>query len=113
MRITGRMGGSTAKLDNAFGSRFTSRTPRFLRMTPLTALVSTAALGIGANTENLPIGLAYGLRGREIGLFRNLVIAAVTTAATVLPQIAGQGLHGYLPTKLPDVAAGLLLMGLG
>jgi putative Mn2+ efflux pump MntP len=82
-------------------------------MTPLTALVSTAALGIGANTENLPIGLAYGLRGREIGLFRNLVIAAVTTAATALPQIAGQGLHGYLPTKLPDVAAGLLLMGLG
>jgi putative Mn2+ efflux pump MntP len=82
-------------------------------MTPLTALVSTAALSIGANTENLPIGLAYGLRGRQIGLVRNLAIAAITTAATVLPQIAGHSLHGYLPAKLPDIAAGLLLMGLG
>src|SRR5579872_3034128 len=85
----------------------------FPSMTPLTALVSTAALGIGANTENLPIGLAYGLRGRQIGLFRNLAIATVTTVATVLPQLAGQGLHGYLPAKLPDIAAGLLLMSLG
>jgi putative Mn2+ efflux pump MntP len=82
-------------------------------MTPLTALVSTAALGIGANTENLPIGLAYGLRGRQIGLFRNIVIAAMTTAATALPQVAGRGLHGFLPAKLPDVAGGLLLIGLG
>jgi len=82
-------------------------------MTPLTALVSTAALSIGANTENLPIGLAYGLRCRQIGLVRNLAIAAMTTAATVLPQIAGRSLHGYLPAKLPDIAAGLLLMGLG
>ena len=82
-------------------------------MTPLTAFVSSVALGIGANTENLPIGLAYGLQGRQIGLLRNLAIAAVTTAATLLPLIAGQGLHGYLPPKLPDVAAGLLLIGLG
>jgi len=82
-------------------------------MTPLTAFVSSVALGIGANTENLPIGLAYGLQGRQIGLLRNLAIAAVTTAATLLPLIAGQGLHGYLPPKLPDVAAGFLMIGLG
>ncbi len=82
-------------------------------MTPLTAFVSSVALGIGANTENLPIGLAYGLQGRQIGLLRNLAIAALTTVATLLPLIAGQGLQGYLPPKLPDVAAGLLLIGLG
>ena len=82
-------------------------------MTPMTALVSTVVLGFGANTENLPIGLAYGLQGREIGLFRNLVIAAVTTVATVLPLIVGQGVQGYLPSRLPDIAAGLLLIGLG
>ncbi len=46
-------------------------------------------------------------------MFRNLAIAALTTAATVLPLIAGQGLHGYLPAKLPDVVAGVLLIGLG
>lgn len=82
-------------------------------MTPLSELVAAVVLGFGANTENLPIGLAYGLQGREIGLFRNLVIAALTTVATVLPQIAGQNLQGYLPPKLPDIVAGLLLIGLG
>ncbi|HYW33688.1 MAG TPA: hypothetical protein VE872_00910, partial [Candidatus Bathyarchaeia archaeon] len=50
---------------------------------------------------------------RQIGLLRNLAIAALTTVATLLPLIAGQGLQGYLPPKLPDVAAGLLLIGLG
>ena len=46
-------------------------------MTPWTKLVSTVVLGIGANIENLPVGLPYGLRGRQIGLTRNLVIIAV------------------------------------
>ena len=32
-------------------------------MTPLTELVSPIVLGVGANSENLPVGLAYGLRG--------------------------------------------------
>jgi putative Mn2+ efflux pump MntP len=42
-----------------------------------------------------------------------LVIAAATTIATLLPLIVGQNLRRYMPAKLPDVAAGLLLIGLG
>ena len=59
-------------------------------MTPWTEIASVVVLGVGANTENLPVGLSYGLRHRRIGLARNLLIAAVTTAATLLPLIAGR-----------------------
>jgi putative Mn2+ efflux pump MntP len=82
-------------------------------MTPWTKLASTIVLGIGANTENLPVGLAYGLRGIPIGLVRNLVIAVVTTVATLLPLTAGRGLRGYMPPEVPNIVAGSLLVGLG
>lgn len=82
-------------------------------MNPWTTLASTVVLGIGANTENLPVGLAYGLRGMRIGLGRNLLIAGVTTVATVLPLDVGQRLRGFLPAEVPNVVAGLLLIGLG
>src|SRR6267143_6849002 len=82
-------------------------------MTPWAKLASTIVLGISANTENLPVGLAYGLRGVPIGLTRNLVIAVVTTVATLLPLMAGRGLRGYMPPELPDIVAGSVLVGLG
>jgi len=82
-------------------------------VTPWTEIVSVVALGFGANTENLPVGLAYGLRRRQIGLARNLFIAAATTAATLVPLAIGEGLHGYIPQGASDAIAGLLLAGLG
>lgn len=82
-------------------------------MTPWTEIASVVFLGLGANTENLPVGLAYGLRRRRIGLGRNLAIAAVTTAATLLPLIAGRDLRDLALTAAPDIVGGLLLAGLG
>ena len=82
-------------------------------MTPWTEIASVVALGVGANTENLPVGLAYGLRRRRIGLARNLFIAVATTAATLVPLAIGEGLHGYIPAGASDVIGGLLLIGLG
>lgn len=82
-------------------------------MTPWTEIASVVVLGVGANTENLPVGFAYGLRRLRIGLVRNLLIAAVTTAAALVPLAVGRGLRGYVPAAAPDVIAGLLLVGLG
>jgi len=82
-------------------------------VTPWTEIASVVALGIGANTENLPVGLAYGLRRRRIGLGRNLFIAAATTVATLVPLAIGEGLHGDMPAGASDLVAGLLLVGLG
>ena len=82
-------------------------------MTPWTRLASTIVFGISANTENLPVGFACGIRGTPIGLARNVVIAIATTMATLLPLAAGRGLRGYLSPEVPDIAAGLLLICLG
>src|SRR5262249_21616021 len=82
-------------------------------MTPWTKLASAIALGISANSENLPVGLALGLRGTRIGKIGNLLIAVLTTLATLLPQAAGRGLRDLVPIRAPDVIAGLLLVGLG
>jgi putative Mn2+ efflux pump MntP len=82
-------------------------------MTPWAKLASTIVLGISANTENLPVGLAYGVRGIRIGLARNIMIAVVTTVATLLPLTAGRGLRGYMPPEVPDIVAGSLLIALG
>jgi putative Mn2+ efflux pump MntP len=78
-----------------------------------TELASILVLGVGANSENLPIGMAYGLRGLRIGQGPNLLIAGMTTAATILPLIVGRSLRGYMPVALPDLLAGSLLVVLG
>ena len=82
-------------------------------MTPWTEVASAIALGIGANTENFPVGLAYGLRKVRIGLARNLFIAAVTTAATLAPLTVGHSVRRLVPMWGPDVLGGLFLVGLG
>ena len=82
-------------------------------MTPWTEVASVIVLGIGANTENLPVGFAYGLRRLRIGFVRNLLIAAVTTFAALVPLSVGRGLRAYVSTAAPNVIAGLLLVGLG
>src|SRR5262249_47822307 len=58
-------------------------------MTPWTEYTSIIALGVGANSENLPVGLAYAMRRCRIDLAPNLAIAALTTLATLIPLAAG------------------------
>jgi putative Mn2+ efflux pump MntP len=82
-------------------------------VTPWTEIMLVIVLGISANTENLPVGFAYGLRRLRIGLVRNLLIAAATTVATLVPLSVGRSVRGYVPTAAPDLIAGLLLVGLG
>jgi putative Mn2+ efflux pump MntP len=82
-------------------------------MTPLTKVLSAIALGIGANTDNLAVGFAYGLRGKRIGMASNLLIAVLTTAATLLALGAGFGLRHLIPPAAPDLLGGVILVGLG
>ena len=82
-------------------------------MTPWTKLASAVALGLGANSDNLTVGFAYGLRGARIGMASNLLIAGLTTAATLGALAVGVGLRRLMPAALPDVAGGVLLVGLG
>jgi putative Mn2+ efflux pump MntP len=82
-------------------------------MTPWTEYAAVVALGVGANSENLPVGLGYGMQLRKIGLASNLFIAVVTTGATLVPLAIGESLRGYMPERWPDIIGGLLLIFLG
>jgi len=81
-------------------------------MTPWTKLASAIALGLSANSENLPVGFAYGMRGTRIGMGSNLLIAGLTTAATLAALAVGVSLRQLMPPALPDFAGGLILAGL-
>jgi putative Mn2+ efflux pump MntP len=83
------------------------------QMAPWTEYASIVALGVGANSENLPVGLGYGMRGRKIDLASNLFIAAATTGATLVPLALGERLRGYMPERWPGIVAGMLLILLG
>jgi putative Mn2+ efflux pump MntP len=82
-------------------------------MTPFATLASTIALGISANTDNLSIGAAYGLRKVRIGIGSNLLIAALTAAATLIALTAGRALRNFMSSTTPDIVAGMMLMLLG
>jgi putative Mn2+ efflux pump MntP len=82
-------------------------------MTPFATLASTIALGMSANTDNLSIGAAYGLRKVRVGVGSNLLIAVLTTAATLMALAAGRGLRSLMPPTAPDIAAGMMLILLG
>jgi putative Mn2+ efflux pump MntP len=82
-------------------------------MTPLATLASIVALGMSANTDNLTVGAAYGLRNVRISIGSNLLIAVLTTAAALLALAAGRGLRGLMPPAIPDIASGMMLILLG
>jgi putative Mn2+ efflux pump MntP len=69
-------------------------------------------LGLAANTDNLTVGLAYGMKRRRIGWVQNLLIAVITTAITLVALVAGRQIREVLPPNLPDTLGGVLLISL-
>ena len=59
-------------------------------------VASTMLFGLAANTDNLTIGVAYGLKHRWIGWQQNLVIAAATTLLTLLALALGRQIREML-----------------
>lgn len=54
--------------------------------------------------DNIVIGTAYGIKKIKIGVYANLIIAAVTSAGTYLSMTAGT----YIAKLLPDSCANTL-----
>jgi hypothetical protein len=54
-----------------------------------------------------------GYEGSGSGHAPNLLIAGMTTAATIVPLLVGRSLRGYMSVALPDLLAGSLLVVLG
>jgi putative Mn2+ efflux pump MntP len=71
---------------------------------------STLLFALAANTDNLTIGIAYGMKRRRICWGQNLLIAAVTTLITLVALTVGRQIREVLPPRLPDVLGGGLLV---
>jgi putative Mn2+ efflux pump MntP len=74
-------------------------------------VASVLLFGLAANTDNLTVGAAYGVKGRHIGIGENLLIACVTTAVTLIAMVFGRQVRTLLPSGLPDLLGGGLLIG--
>jgi hypothetical protein len=70
----------------------------------------TLLFGLAANTDNLTVGIAYGMKRSSIRGAQNLLIAVVTTLVTLLALVAGQQIRTVLPTDLPGTIGGVLLI---
>ena len=71
---------------------------------------STLLFALAANTDNLTVGIAYGLKRRPIRWQQNVLIAVVTTLITLAALAAGRAVRDALPPRLPDLLGGMLLV---
>ena len=75
-------------------------------------VASTLLFGLAANTDNLTIGVAYGMKRRWIRWPHNLLIAVVTTFVTLVAMGLGRQIREMLPARVPDIFGGGLLLAL-
>jgi putative Mn2+ efflux pump MntP len=73
-------------------------------------VASTLLFGLAANTDNLTIGVAYGMKRRLIHWRQNLFIGIVTTLVTLVAMALGRQIRDMLPPKIPDILGGALLL---
>jgi putative Mn2+ efflux pump MntP len=71
---------------------------------------STLLFALAANTDNLTVGIAYGIKRRRIRWEHNLLIAAVTTLITLVALTVGRQIREELPPRLPDMLGGASLV---
>jgi putative Mn2+ efflux pump MntP len=73
-------------------------------------IASPLLFGLAANTDNLAIGVAYGIKHRWIRWPQNLLIAIVTTLITLVAMVFGRQIRAMLPSGMPDMLGGALLL---
>ena len=73
-------------------------------------MASTLLFGFAANTDNLTIGVAYGIKQRRIRWQQNLLIGVVTTLVTLVALALGRQVRDMLPPRMPDILGGTLLV---
>ncbi len=73
-------------------------------------VASTLLFGLAANTDNLTLGVAYGIKHRWIRWRHNLLIALVTTLVTLVAMGLGRQIREILPSRTPDLLGGALLL---
>ncbi len=75
-------------------------------------IITIISLGIATNLDNVIIGVAYGLAGKQIGWRRNLLVSAIS-GAFALAACAAAHLVTHAYAALFMTAGALLLIALG
>lgn len=70
-------------------------------------------VAVVSNLDNLTIGFAFGMRGQRVGGAPNLVIAAITMAATAGAMSSGRAVATLLPPASGSVAGGSIIVAIG
>ena len=73
-------------------------------------VASTLLFGLAANSDNLTIGAAYGMKRRWIRWRQNLFIAVATTLVTLVAMTLGRQIREMLPSSIPNILGGALLL---
>ena len=78
----------------------------------LDSIGSTLLFGLAANTDNLTVGVAYGLKRSSIRWGHNLLIAAATTTITLMALGVGRQFAWCCQWICPGTIGGILLISL-
>ncbi|PHA02549.1 hypothetical protein COE51_02865 [Bacillus pseudomycoides] len=75
--------------------------------------LSILLIGIGANLDNLGIGLSLGMKKMHITVMANLFIAIISMFAVYLSVVAGSLISQYITKDAANISGSILLIGLG
>lgn len=76
-------------------------------------LLSTLLFGMSSNTDNLVVGLSYGIKKMPIRWKENLIVALITFTGTVLSMILGKSALLFLPSAFAGILGSLIIIFIG
>lgn len=76
-------------------------------------LLSALLFGVSSNTDNLVVGMSYGIKKMPIRWVENLIVALITLMGTVLSMILGKSVLLFLPQKLAGVLGSVIIILIG
>lgn len=76
--------------------------------------ISAVLFALSANMDNVPLGIAYGIRGIKISFARNLLIALITSIGTLVSMSFGTVITLFIKKETAAIigCSILILMGL-
>lgn len=79
----------------------------------MSLLLTSVLIAIGANLDNLGVGIAYGIRKINISHTANAIIAAMSFTAALLSAILGKTLRDYVSPEISLHVGAMLLCLVG
>jgi putative sporulation protein YtaF len=70
-------------------------------------------VGIGANLDNLGVGIAYGLAKNPVPPFSNSIIAVLSATLTYLAMVFGSYVGAFMPTETANDVGAIILIAVG